>query len=72
MDQAGFLFFSRIFTYGDIPLETHLETIDEYLDKFDSLEMDTSVPREKRFESASTVLYSKILIIFENIISSGM
>ena len=53
MDQAGFLFFSRIFTYGDIPLETHLETIDEYLDKFDSLEMDTSVPREKRFESAS-------------------
>jgi len=42
---------SRILTYGDIPLERHLETIESYLDKFEFLDMDTSVPKEKRWSS---------------------
>ena len=40
---------SRIFTYGDIPLETHLSTLDSYLEKFQFLDMNTSVPQESRF-----------------------
>jgi len=42
---------ARIFTYGDIPLETNLETINEYLEKFQKLEMDTSVPKESRWSA---------------------
>ncbi len=39
---------SRIFTYGDIPLETHLSTLDSYLDKFQYLNLNTAVPKETR------------------------
>eukprot|EP00088_Acartia_fossae_P057236 TRINITY_DN6675_c0_g1_i1.p1 TRINITY_DN6675_c0_g1~~TRINITY_DN6675_c0_g1_i1.p1 ORF type:complete len:1010 (+),score=221.54 TRINITY_DN6675_c0_g1_i1:31-3060(+) len=42
---------SRIFTYGDIPLETHLETIDSYLNRFEHLEMDTGVPLQARWNN---------------------
>ncbi|XP_023336821.1 presequence protease, mitochondrial isoform X2 [Eurytemora carolleeae] len=42
---------SRIFTYGDIPLETHLSTLDSYLDKFQYLNLNTAVPKETRWLS---------------------
>jgi len=42
---------SRIYTYGDIPLETHLETIDGYLKRFEYLEADTGVPEQARWTS---------------------
>lgn len=45
-----FLFF-RFFTYGDFPLEGHLEYINNnYLQKFDRIDIDTSVPNEPRWQ----------------------
>lgn len=40
---------ARIYTYGDIPLEKHLKTLDSYLSRYSFLEMDTLVPSEKRW-----------------------
>ncbi|CAG0921459.1 unnamed protein product [Notodromas monacha] len=35
---------ARIYTYGDIPLESHLEFIDTHLSKFDFIDSKTDVP----------------------------
>lgn len=43
----------RFFTYGNFPLESHLAKIDqEYLSRFDYLDMETSVPSEPRWETS--------------------
>lgn len=44
-------FFLRFYTYGDIPLENHLETIEELgLSRFDKLQVDTNIPQEPRWK----------------------
>ena len=43
--------FFRFFTYGDFPLEGHLEYINKnYLQKFDRINVDTKVPNEPRWQ----------------------
>lgn len=43
---------SRFYTYGNFPLERHLELIEEQaLKKFSSIPVDTSVPKEQRWSS---------------------
>ena len=46
-------FFFRFYTYGDIPLETHLESIEELaFSKFDKLQVNTEIPTEPRWSSS--------------------
>jgi len=42
---------AKIISYGDYPLEKHLEMVDSYLEPFTYLEMDTSVPSQKRWDA---------------------
>lgn len=43
---------SKFFTYGNFPLEEHLEYINSnYLQQFDKIDPNTSVPLEKRWDS---------------------
>lgn len=47
---------SRFYTYGDIPLETHLESIEELaFSKFDKLQVNTEIPTEPRWSSSQHV-----------------
>lgn len=48
---------SFIYTYGDIPLEKRLKAINGYLLKFDRIDIDTTVPNEKRFSSPQAFRY---------------
>ncbi|XP_076452447.1 presequence protease, mitochondrial-like isoform X2 [Babylonia areolata] len=41
---------SRFFTYGNFPLENHLEYIGNYLNGFDKISIDTTVPKEQRWK----------------------
>ncbi|XP_033731293.1 presequence protease, mitochondrial-like, partial [Pecten maximus] len=46
---------SKFTTYGDIPLERHLELINgNYLEKFDRISIDTRVPLEPRWSESRT------------------
>lgn len=46
---------ARFFTYGDFPLEGHLEYINKnYLQKFDRINIDTRVPNEPRWQQMRT------------------
>ncbi|KAL8565467.1 hypothetical protein ACOMHN_049444 [Nucella lapillus] len=42
---------SKFFTYGNFPLENHLEYIGNYLKEFDRISVDTKVPNEPRWTS---------------------
>ncbi|CAG5126010.1 unnamed protein product [Candidula unifasciata] len=42
---------AKFFTYGNLPLENHLEYINTYLDKFSQIQPSTSVPKEPRWDS---------------------
>lgn len=53
--DVEFLF--RFFTYGNFPLTDHLEYInDKYLQHFDRLKIDTTVPAEQRWAQPVSVL----------------
>lgn len=42
----------RIFTYGNIPLQNHLDYINrEYLSKYEKIQLDTTVPSETRWSN---------------------
>lgn len=58
------MYFYRFYTYGDIPLETQLEAIEELgLSRFDKLQIDTEIPREPRWtdpvECSIILVYNK-------------
>ena len=52
------IFIFRFFTYGHLPLESHLEFIDSSLSNFCQIEPSVKVPLEPRWKKPVSVMLS--------------
>ena len=58
-----FFFHSRFYTYGDLPLECHLEQIEnKVLRHFDKIPVSTGIPPEPRWSQPVSKLKRKFVI----------
>lgn len=62
----NFFFLSRFYTYGDLPLECHLEQIEnKALRHFDKISVSTGIPPEPRWSQPVSKLKRKLVICFK-------
>lgn len=48
---------SYTITYGDLPLQPHLEFINEYMNRFERTEPESSIPDEQRYDEPRRIVF---------------